>query len=109
MQFAEQMLAVMDLNAIMARSLTASMAEGDFGKIEPRWRDFFVEAMGEEIKADHAAIAATLGRAFARSFTAEELNAGIVVFQHYGVNQRDELIAQLERRALIKRRSHWVK
>jgi hypothetical protein len=32
-----------------------------------------------------------------------------VVFRHYGVNQRDELIAQLDRRALIKRRSHWVK
>jgi itaconyl-CoA hydratase len=36
-------------------------------------------------------------------------DAGIVVFRHYGVNQRDELVAQLERRALIKRRSHWVK
>jgi acyl dehydratase len=36
-------------------------------------------------------------------------DAGIVVFRHYGVNQRDELIAQLDRRALIKRRSHWVK
>lgn len=36
-------------------------------------------------------------------------DAGIVVFKHYGVNQDDELIAQLERTALIKRRSHWVK
>ena len=36
-------------------------------------------------------------------------DAGIVVFRHYGVNQRDELIAQLDRRALIKRRSHWLK
>ena len=34
-------------------------------------------------------------------------DAGIVVFRHYGVNQRDELVAQVERRALIKRRSHW--
>ena len=30
--------------------------------------------------------------------------AGEVVFRHYGVNQRDELVAQMERRALIKRR-----
>ena len=30
--------------------------------------------------------------------------AGVVVFRHYGVNQRDELVAQMERRALIKRR-----
>jgi len=36
-------------------------------------------------------------------------DAGIVVFRHYGVNQRDELVAQLERRALIKRREHWIK
>lgn len=34
-------------------------------------------------------------------------DAGIVVFRHYGVNQRDELVAQVERKALIKRRSHW--
>jgi itaconyl-CoA hydratase len=36
-------------------------------------------------------------------------DAGIVEFRHYGVNQRDELVAQVERRALIKRRSHWCK
>jgi len=31
-------------------------------------------------------------------------DAGVVVFRHYGVNQNDELVAQMERRALIKRR-----
>jgi acyl dehydratase len=30
--------------------------------------------------------------------------AGVVVFRHYGVNQNDELVAQMDRRALIKRR-----
>ena len=39
----------------------------------------------------------------------EREDAGMVVFRHYGVNQHDELVAQLERRAVIKRRSHWVK
>ena len=34
-------------------------------------------------------------------------DAGIVEFRHYGVNQRDEIVAQVDRRALIKRRSHW--
>ena len=34
-------------------------------------------------------------------------DAGVVVFQHLGVNQRDEIVAQVDRRALIKRRSHW--
>lgn len=38
---------------------------------------------------------------------ADQSDAGIVVFRHYGVNQRDELIAQVERTALIKRRKHW--
>jgi itaconyl-CoA hydratase len=36
-------------------------------------------------------------------------DAGVVQFRHYGVNQRDELVAQVERRALLKRRSHWSK
>jgi itaconyl-CoA hydratase len=36
-------------------------------------------------------------------------DAGVVVFRHYGVNQRDELVAQLDRRALIKRRQFWNK
>jgi acyl dehydratase len=40
---------------------------------------------------------------------ADREDAGIVEFRHYGVNQRDELVAQVERRALIKRRSHWCK
>ena len=34
-------------------------------------------------------------------------DAGIVVFQHWGINQNDRLIAELQRTALIKRRSHW--
>ena len=36
-------------------------------------------------------------------------DAGVVEFRHYGVNQRDELVAQVERRALIKRRRYWNK
>jgi itaconyl-CoA hydratase len=36
---------------------------------------------------------------------AERSDAGIVEFRHYGVNQRDELVAQVERLVLIKRRS----
>ena len=36
-------------------------------------------------------------------------DVGLVEFRHYGVNQRDELVAQVDRRALIKRRSHWNK
>jgi itaconyl-CoA hydratase len=32
-------------------------------------------------------------------------DAGVVEFRHYGVNQRDEIVAQVDRRALIKRRS----
>ena len=36
-------------------------------------------------------------------------DAGVVEFRHYGVNQRDEVVAQVDRRALIKRRSHWHK
>lgn len=38
---------------------------------------------------------------------ADRDDAGIVTFRHYGVNQNDDLVAQVDRRALIKRRSHW--
>ena len=40
---------------------------------------------------------------------ADREDAGIVVFRHHGVNQRDEIVAVVDRRALIKRRSHWSK
>ena len=35
-------------------------------------------------------------------------DAGIVVFKHYGVNQDKELVAEIERTALIKKKSHWL-
>ena len=38
---------------------------------------------------------------------ADREDAGIVVFRHYGVNQNDELVAQVERKVLLTRRSHW--
>jgi itaconyl-CoA hydratase len=38
---------------------------------------------------------------------AEHEDAGVVVFRHYGYNQREELVAQVERKVLMKRKSHW--
>ena len=35
-------------------------------------------------------------------------DAGIVVFKHWGVNQNNDLVAELERTALIKKKSHWI-
>lgn len=34
-------------------------------------------------------------------------DAGFIVFQHWGVNQNDKIVAELQRTALIKRQSHW--
>ena len=34
-------------------------------------------------------------------------DAGIVVFKHWGVNQDEKVVAELERTALVKRFSHW--
>ena len=39
---------------------------------------------------------------------ADREDAGYVTFRHYGYNQKDELVAQVDRRALIKRGSHWA-
>ena len=38
----------------------------------------------------------------------DQEDAGIVVFRHWGVNQNKELVARLERTALIKKKSHWL-
>ncbi|MGB1685942.1 MAG: MaoC family dehydratase [Pseudomonadales bacterium] len=35
-------------------------------------------------------------------------DAGIVVFRHFGVNQNKELVAQVDRTALITKKSHWL-
>ncbi|MEQ8486931.1 MAG: MaoC family dehydratase [Pseudomonadales bacterium] len=40
---------------------------------------------------------------------AELDEAGIVTFRHWGVNQRDQVVFEGERRVLIKRRSHYLK
>ncbi len=34
-------------------------------------------------------------------------DAGVVTFQHWGINQDEETVFEGERRVLIKRRSHW--
>jgi acyl dehydratase len=39
---------------------------------------------------------------------ADQDDAGIVVFRHYGYNQRDEQVAQVDRRVLLKRKSYWA-
>lgn len=38
----------------------------------------------------------------------DRADAGIVVFKHWGVNQNKALVAEVERTALIKKRSHWL-
>jgi acyl dehydratase len=43
------------------------------------------------------------------SEAADREDAGVVLFRHYGFNQRDEQIVQVDRRVLLKRRSHWLK
>lgn len=37
----------------------------------------------------------------------ERDDAGVVTFRHYGFNQREELVASLDRKAIIKRRTYW--
>jgi itaconyl-CoA hydratase len=38
-----------------------------------------------------------------------QVDVGIIVFRHYGVNQDDKQVFEGDRRVLIKRRSHWGK
>src|SRR6185312_8987785 len=56
-QFSDQLLGIIDMDALMAKQMTATFAgqDGEIFKVEPKWRDFFLEGMSEEFKADHAA------------------------------------------------------
>lgn len=38
---------------------------------------------------------------------ADRDDAGIVTFRHYGFNQKKEQVVQVDRKALLKRRSYW--
>jgi acyl dehydratase len=38
---------------------------------------------------------------------ADRPDAGIVQFRHYGYNQDEQQVAQVDRRVLLKRKSHW--
>lgn len=40
---------------------------------------------------------------------ADRSDAGIVRFRHHGFNQKNEAIVLVDRTAIIKRKSHWVK
>jgi hypothetical protein len=83
MQLFEQMMIAMDFNALVTKGLTSGLAgpDGDFTRMEPKWRDFAIDAMNEEIKADHAALVTVMGRVFARNFSADELTVGLQVFR----------------------------
>ncbi|MGE3142757.1 MAG: MaoC family dehydratase [Hyphomonadaceae bacterium] len=37
----------------------------------------------------------------------DQPDAGIILFDHMGVNQRDEVCVRVKRRVLVKRKSHW--
>jgi len=39
---------------------------------------------------------------------ADRPDAGIVTFKHYGVNQKDDVVFEGERRVLVKRKSHFA-
>ena len=49
----------------------------------------FTEVLGSQASADHP-------------------DAGIVRFKHWGRNQHGDVVCELERSVLLKRRSHWI-
>lgn len=46
-------------------------------------------------------------RVIAKEESGQE-DAGLITFRHWGVNQDDKIICEVDRIALIKRRSHWA-
>ncbi len=39
----------------------------------------------------------------------DRVDGGIVVFRHFGLNQDDKLCVEVERKVMLKRKSHWMK
>ncbi len=39
----------------------------------------------------------------------DSLEAGEVTFKHWGINQDDKIVVEVERTVLIKKKSHWLK
>jgi acyl dehydratase len=39
----------------------------------------------------------------------ERPDGGVVHFKHWGVNQKDEVVFEGERRVLLKKKAHWRK
>jgi len=52
-----------------------------FGKIRPEWKPLMLEAMDETVSEDQPALEGVLGRAMAKTMTADELSAGLTVFR----------------------------
>jgi itaconyl-CoA hydratase len=42
------------------------------------------------------------------SDSTERADAGVVTFKHWGRNQHGDVVCELERTVLLKRRSHWL-
>jgi hypothetical protein len=82
-QLSEEMLSVLKLEDVMSAAMAKAIpgAGGGLFTAEPKWKDFMVEAMTEEVRADHEVIVTMLGRELARQCTADELKAGAVLFR----------------------------
>ena len=81
-QVAHEMLAAVDMVDLVKQGAVHNAAAFDaFGKVRPEWKALMLEAIDEAVTQDTPEIEALLGRALARSMTADELNAGLIFFR----------------------------
>lgn len=81
-QVAHELLSAVDMVDLVKQGAMSNAGAFDaFGKVRPEWKALMLEAIDEAVTQDAPGIEALLGRALAKSMSADELNAGLVVFR----------------------------
>ena len=65
----------------------------------------------DNIKLTHPVYHGDTLHAYSRVISKEDSDqedAGLITFRHWGVNQDNAIVCEVDRIALIKRRSHWA-
>jgi hypothetical protein len=81
-QVAHELFTAVNMPALVRQgALSNSSGLEAFAKVRPEWKPLIVEALDETVTEDQPALEGVLGRALAKTMTADELAAGLTVFR----------------------------
>jgi hypothetical protein len=81
-EVAHELFTAVNMSELMRQGALSNASAFDaFSKVRPEWKPLMLEAIDETVVQDRPVLETVLGRAFAKSMTAEELTAGLTVFR----------------------------